>query len=112
MTTSIDNVYSVEDIKSANRIAGYTWFSPTNMRLFKSRILDGVYKIPSEGLVLFVSSEKGPDNVRTYAVKAFEVASGYIMDARTDFERYATVTEAKKDAKKMMENNSTSLDNL
>ena len=109
-TQAIDNIHSVEDIMIANKNVKQFFFSPATMRFFKSRVLDGIYKIPSEDLVLFVTSEKGLTDVREYCVRSFDVHTSY-CDALIDH-RYSTAREAKRDAKKMSKNDSTSLDNL
>lgn len=59
---------TLADIKEANRNAGLHWFSPDTVRFFKSRFSEDIYPLPDGG-AMFVSSERGPDDVRAYSVR-------------------------------------------
>jgi hypothetical protein len=62
-------LWTINDIKDHMRAAGSHWFDPGTMRFFKGRVLDEVYQGP--GGIFFVSSEKGPSEVRKYTVRRF-----------------------------------------
>lgn len=55
---------SIDEIRQTNRDAGQHFFDESTIRFFNSRIHDGVY----EGRY-FITSEKGPTNVRYYSVR-------------------------------------------
>lgn len=57
----------MQDIKQANRDAGFHFFDRDTMRFFDSRILSQVYSGP--GGVFFVTSERGPAGPRGYTVR-------------------------------------------
>lgn len=65
-----NDLYSVDDLKRCNRYAGQHFFDADTMRFFKSRVSDSLYSGPSG--VFFVTSEKGPNNVRGYTVRQFD----------------------------------------
>lgn len=84
---------TVWDIEEANQRRGHHFFDEDTMRFFKSRILDGVY-----GGRFFVTSEKGPDNVRRYTVR--EAKADGSVDTYGDFQDYATAAQAKGAARR------------
>jgi len=55
---------TITQIEEANRRAGFNFFESETMRFFKCRIHQRVY---SHGF--FVSSEKGPDDIRRYTIR-------------------------------------------
>ena len=78
---------SIDEIRSANRNAGRHFFDESTLRFFYSRIHDGVY----EGRY-FITSEKGPTNVRYYTVRrANEDATITTMG---EFQNYGTHRDA------------------
>ncbi len=59
----------VEQIIEASQRAGSHYFDPSSMRFFKSRVLPSVFH--GSGGVFFVTSERGPSEVRRYTVRQF-----------------------------------------
>ena len=59
----------VEQIISASQRAGSHYFDPSSMRFFRCRVLPSVFH--GRGGVFFVTSEKGPSEVRRYTVRQF-----------------------------------------
>lgn len=59
---------TLDDIKQRNERAGQCWFSPATMRFFSSRVQSAIYPTQHGG-AYFVSSERGPDNIRKYTVR-------------------------------------------
>jgi hypothetical protein len=74
---------SIDDIKAANKAAGQHWFSKSTLAFFSSRIGGTVY-----GGKFFVTSERGPDNVRRYTVRVAR-PDGQVETTGT-FQRYAS----------------------
>lgn len=64
-------LWTINDIKAANRAAGFHWFDPDTMRFFGTRILPTVYQGP--GGVYFVTWDK----------KGFDERQGYGATVRT-----------------------------
>lgn len=62
-------IWTINDIKTAVRVRGSHWFDPDTMRFFKTRVLEGVYQ--GEGGIYFVTSERGPNELRRYSVRKF-----------------------------------------
>lgn len=91
-----ERFFSIEDIRNANRDAGFYWFSPDTLRFFRSRILSGVYS--GTGGVFFVSSESRDGAWRTYNVRRFLPESGNVES--TAFRAYRTAEGAKRAAKR------------
>ena len=86
-----DRWASMNQIEEANRYAGQHFFDPDTMRFFKSRISAHVYY----GRI-FVTSEKGPDEIRRYTVRR-QRRNGS-MDTLGEFQGYATSRQAHKAA--------------
>lgn len=55
--------FTIQQIKDANKSIGAHWFEPATMRFFHSHVSGPVIAN------MFVSSEKGPDNIRRYTVR-------------------------------------------
>lgn len=85
---------SIDAIKAANEAVGQTWFGKAEMRFFDGRVYDEVY-----GGRYFVTSEKGPDGVRKYSVRAAD-DDGYI-ETVGEFQGYATLDAARAAARKL-----------
>ncbi len=103
----IDRIHGTDDIIRAHDASGGYFFSKSTMRAFQSRILSDIYKIPAEGLILFVSSEKRGESTRDYTVNVFEVKSSRVLTTKRVGD-FATARGAKSAAKEMEKNNSTS----
>ncbi len=61
--------WNMELIQAANADAGLYWFEPDTLRFFRSRVGYQVYQGP--GGIYFVSSEKGPSEIRAFTVRKF-----------------------------------------
>ena len=63
-------MFSIEDVKRANRDAGYHYFSADTMRFFGSRVLPTVYA----GRLFITSERSGFDHYspRKYTVREFD----------------------------------------
>lgn len=85
---------TLTEIKNVNHKAGEYYFSPDTMRFFKSRISETLYPV-SNG-AYFVTSEKGPDNVRRYSVR-FAHDNGKI-ETVGKFQQYETSWQAHRAA--------------
>lgn len=85
--------YTVEQIKNANKLGGFTFFNAKEMRLFKARINPGVY-----GGRYFVGSTcQGYGHARTYSVYR-AAASGDVLPVSSGHD---TLDKAKRAAKKL-----------
>jgi len=105
----IDRIHSVDCIKKADKDARNHFFDRETMRFFNSRALGGLYKIPAENKILFVSSEKRDyETPREYRVRVFDVKTSRVMNSKRM--TFATPRQAKRAAKEMEENNSTGID--
>ena len=86
---------TITDIEKANSDHGHHFFEPDTMHFFKSRILWGVY-----GGRYFVTSERGPDEIRRYTVReanadgSIDTFGGFDM-----FGGYPTADKAKRAAR-------------
>ncbi len=81
---------TIDQIKAANRAAGYHFFSPDTLRFFGSRILPTVYA----GHVFITSDYTGFDrSERAYTVRQFDPTDGSVS-AVGEFLGYATRSEA------------------
>lgn len=85
---------SVGAVRAANASNGGRWFEPGALRFFKSRIGDCII-----GGRFFVSSEKDPDEVRRYSIRA--VADDGSIDTVGDFQGWRTAASAKSAARKL-----------
>lgn len=96
--------YSIEDLK---RDYEYTsqghWFDASTMRFFNTRLTSHFKKL-SDAEYLFVTTEKGPDNVRKASLRLCVVSldknkhCGYTMNIKTvgDFNSLS-LAQAKKE---------------
>ena len=92
------------------------WFSPANMRYFRSRLSRTAYEVvtntPQKGRIYFVSSEQYEDSygrrdVRRYTVRIM-TETGAIQDG-SKFQQYATSATAQKAAREQAERFAQSL---
>lgn len=72
---------TIEQIRAANKAAGFFFFEPDTVRFFRSRILPTVHSGP--GGVYFLTSEqfvssRGVASPRRYTVRKFNPGSGDI----------------------------------
>jgi hypothetical protein len=72
---------TIEEIKAANRRAGYHFFSSNTMRSFGSRVSDKVYQGP--GGIFIVTSEKTrySNEPREYMARQFHPETGAVSNA-------------------------------
>jgi hypothetical protein len=87
---------SIEEIKQANADNDGYWFSPGAMRYFGSRISKEVI-----GGCLFVTSEDFPASGRLYSIRHAD-PNGKISTVG-EFGQYATLDQAKRAARKMID---------
>lgn len=62
-------MYTMQQIKEANRALGHHWFDPGAMRFFGTRLCPATVKGLPDGGALFVSSEQPPHGPRGYGVR-------------------------------------------
>ena len=67
-------LYSMTDIRNANKAAGNHWFDRATMRFFDSHVGSAVYPAPQQARTYFVSSEQfrtsnGHSAARKYTVR-------------------------------------------
>ncbi len=88
--TTYGAMFNINNIKQANREAGFYFFSPDSMRFFDSRVLPTVY-----GGRFFITSERSgfDDPTRTYTVREF-MPDGSI-ETVGEFNGHATIPLAK-----------------
>lgn len=71
---------TIDDIRTANRVRGFHFFSPDSMRFFRTRVGERVYQGP--GGVYFVTSEQfvspGYIDPRKYTVRRFNPDTGNV----------------------------------
>lgn len=102
----IERLHTIRCLMKANEEAGQYFFTRETMQFFKSRILDGIYKIPAENKILFVSSERMNDSTpREYRVRVFTSKTSKIESLGE--ETYSSARAAKKVAEECEKNNST-----
>lgn len=76
------------------------WFDRDTMRFFRSRVAAFAYVGPAG--IYFVSSERGPDNVRRYSVREYH-AFARDIDTVGGFQAYASRASADRAARKAAE---------
>lgn len=93
------NIYSIDDLKKhyQTNSKGH-WFDEDIMSFFKSKLSQDLFY--SGALIYFISSEKGPDNVRRYSVRSYNPKTSEI-DTVGDFQQYSTIYQAKQAAKQL-----------
>lgn len=74
---------TMDDVIAANRAIGNHWFDASTMRFFKTRIESGLVAGKR-----FITSEKGPDEVRRYTVR--EAQPDGTIDTVGEFQQYRT----------------------
>lgn len=92
--------WTIDDIRLANRNAGFYFFSPDTMRFFRSRVGGTVYQ--GNGGIYFVTSEQFDYNSeRLYTVRRFNPDTRGIETASefNTMSRYAANVLAKELAK-------------
>lgn len=98
-------IYTTDDLRNlaqAHNVMGDVhFFNPNSMRFFNSRVSKEIHKGR-----FFITSEKGPDNVRKYTVRQYEITTANresdgremtnlrITDA-SDFQQFATLSQAR-----------------
>lgn len=85
----VTDIYSADDIQRKH--CGH-WFSKDTMRFFKSKVIQDVFPTDS-GRVYFVSSEQGPNGVRSFSVRCFMIVTDQI-ETVGEFQGYSTRTQA------------------
>lgn len=78
----------MNQIRQANKAAGFHWFDAATMRFFQSRVSSRVYPL-ADGSCLFVSSERNGELARRYTVR-HALTSGDIADTPRGFQAFAT----------------------
>ena len=96
--SATETTWTIDAIKSANRVRGMFFFDPDTMRFFASRVLSEVYQGP--GGVYFVTSERPPHGARHYTVRRFEPPTGRVSTA-SGFGHYASAGGAKGAARRL-----------
>ena len=100
---AIPTYRTLDDIKERNRRLGHCWFSPDTMRFFSSRVQSTIYPT-KDGRAYFVTSERGPDNIRKYSVRV-AFPSG-LVNAVGEFQQYRTGRAAHAAARRLAEGGS------
>lgn len=90
---------TLDDIKARNHDAGNHFFDRDTMRFFRSRISERVYPNIHGTGTLFVTSERGPDNIRRYSVR-IALPDGSI-DAASRFGDYHSLSGAHRAADRL-----------
>ena len=71
------------------------FFSPGAMSFFDSKVEEKVTESLDEpGLYLFITSEKGPSNVRRWTVRSYDSTTGNIDTIGLGFQGYKTLQSA------------------
>jgi hypothetical protein len=84
----------LNEFKELNAAKGFHWFKPDTLRFFKSRIthFDCIAG-------LFISSERGPDDVRRYTVRQADFETGQVHTVG-EFGQYNSIATAKTGLKR------------
>ena len=88
--------FTIQQIKDANKAIGHHWFEPGTLRFFNSRVSGPVIGN------MFVSSEKGPDEIRRYTIR--KCTNGAITTVG-EFQAYATKAQALRALRAIAANN-------
>lgn len=83
---------TLSEIRTANRQRGHYFFEPATLRFFKSRCSEQTYGRH------FVTSEKGPDNVRAWSVRRCEEDGS--IETVGEFQGYDSLAKALLAAKR------------
>lgn len=85
-------------IERAHSDAGGHWFEPRTKRFFRSRVAQVAYQGP--GGTFFVSSERGPNGVRRWSVRAFDFSNPRSVETIGDFQGYSSRGSADRAARR------------
>lgn len=100
--------HDIDEIKQANRAAGFKFFTPGAMQFFRSRVHDTVY-----GGRYFVTSERDPDgNPRRYTVRKCDTDGDVGTAPGHDFMEYASRDAAHKAAQQLADTMPANLDTM
>jgi hypothetical protein len=91
--------YTLSDIKTANRVAGRYFFSPSSMRFFRSRISERVHQGPG-GIYLVTSEQFDHASPRLFTVRRFLPGKADI-DTVGSFQEHATAYRAHAEAARL-----------
>jgi hypothetical protein len=89
---------SMRDVRECARICSSHFFDKDSMRFFNSRIGDSAYG-DGKGGAYFVTSEKGPSNVRSYSVRRYDPKRCGI-ETVGKFQQYGSAKTAQTAAKR------------
>ncbi len=97
-------IYSIRDLQAhyERKTSGH-WFEPSTMRFFRSRLNEKLYyceRLTEPSVILFISSEQGPNGIRRYTIRSYAPETGEI-DTVGDFQQYKTLNAAKRAAEKL-----------
>lgn len=104
MTMTYEHVYSAEDVRENLDKAGSKFFSPGNMRFWKSRLLTGYWEVQDKrdgelDAGYFVTSDVWGGNGRMYSARKYvQTVDGVDVDSAETY-RYRTASEAKRAAR-------------
>lgn len=89
---------SVRDVRECAKACGSNWFDAGAMRFFNTKLSNTAPAFDDgKGGAYFVSSEKGPDNVRRYSVRKWSASCK--VSTIGDFGAYATKKKAEAAAR-------------
>lgn len=71
--TTLPKFYTIEDLRRFADYEGSPWFSPQSMKFFKTR-LTSEFKQITDKKYLFVTTEKGPDEIRRASIRVATLA--------------------------------------
>jgi hypothetical protein len=98
---------SMEDVRKRNDTVGGTWFDPSNMRFFGSRIHESVYLADGGRLAYFVTSERDRRGAWSSAWSGRQLYSVRVakengdIDTVGDFGGYTTGRAAHAEARRL-----------
>lgn len=72
----MSQTYTINQIKQANREAGYRWFDPDQMRFFGTQVLPRVYQGP--GGVYFITLDKDYSGKKLNSLRRFDPETGSV----------------------------------
>jgi hypothetical protein len=95
-------IYDIEGLQShyEAKTKGH-WFSPGNMRFFKSRLSENLFYNPENRVIYFISSEKYWSDDRAYTIRSYNPDTGEI-DTYGEFQAYSSLAKAKNAAKRLV----------
>lgn len=97
-------IYSLRDLQAhyERKTSGH-WFKPSTMRFFRSRLSEPLWfceRLTEPSVILFISSEQGPNGIRRYTIRSYAPDTGEI-GAVGEFQQYKTLNAAKRVAEKL-----------